>query len=135
MQLIIFEISNEKFGFDLTRMKEINRDLLITPVPNAPEYFKGVANLRGKIVPIIDLKKRLNLSSAGRVKNPRIIVIEIDDELLGFKVDRVFEVMRIDNNKILKLTGSSTLIDNNCIKGIIKIDSGIITLLELEKLI
>lgn len=135
MQLIIFELHNEKFGFDLTRMKEINRQLVITPVPNAPQYFLGVANLRGKIVPVISLRLKLGFPAEVEKHNSRIVVLELEEELIGFMVDRVIEVIRIDKNKILEFSGHSLIPNRECIIGIVKQEAGIITLLDLERLI
>lgn len=135
MQLIIFELHNERFGFDLTGIREITRELVITPVPNSGYYFQGVANLRGKIVPVINLRKRLRFPLNAEENHSRIIIIEEDGELIGFMVDRVIGVIREEFERILDFNENSAISERNCIKGVIKTKTGIITLLELKVLI
>ena len=135
MQIIIFELHNERFGFDLTRIKEINRQLIITLVPTAPAHFMGVANLRGKIVPVISLRSRLGFPEPKEHSPTRTIVLELGGELVGFMVDRVIEVIRINQENILEFSGRSSIPNKECVSGIVKQESGIITLLDLERLI
>ncbi|MBN2145673.1 MAG: chemotaxis protein CheW [Candidatus Aureabacteria bacterium] len=135
MQLILFEVEQQKFGFDMSRMKEINRRMPITPVPNAPFYFEGITNLRGIIVPIINLRKRLSIAGTDVSLNNkcRIIILEMSGELIGFIVDRVNGVIRVEEEQILEYEGTG--IKREAIRGVVKLQSGMITLLELERLV
>ena len=135
LQLILFDLENEKFGLDLTQMKEINRQMTITPVPNAPAHFEGASNLRGKIVPVVSLRKRLGLSFAPKTEDSRVVILERDGELIGFSVDRVTEVLRVDPAKILPYEGSTMLVQKQYIRGVVKRDASLIILLQLDLLI
>src|SRR5512139_3861785 len=95
LELVTFNLSKEEFGVDIRRVQEINRMIDITRVPNAPYYVEGVVNLRGKIIPVVDLGKKLNLEAKIPDKATRIIVIELEGMVLGFIVDSVSEVLRI----------------------------------------
>lgn len=95
LQLVSFKIGNEEFGVDILKVQEINRMLKITQVPNAPYFVDGVVNLRGRIIPVVDLRTRLNMEKKEHNKNTRIIVVELGDKTIGFIVDEVSEVLRI----------------------------------------
>jgi len=78
LQLVTFKLENDEFGVDILRVQEINRMMNITKIPNAPTFTEGVINLRGKIIPIIDLRKKLGFVSRVYDKSTRIIVVELD---------------------------------------------------------
>ncbi len=96
IQLVSFNIGEEEFGVDILKVQEINRMVEITRVPNAPEYVEGVINLRGKVLPIIDLRNRLKMPPKEYDKNTRIVVVELESKVIGFIVDSVNEVLRIN---------------------------------------
>ncbi len=98
LQLVSFKIGEEEFGVDILQVQEINRMLDITRVPNAPEFVEGVINLRGRVIPVIDLRKRFNMENKARDKDTRIIVVELKNTVVGFVVDAVSEVLRIPRN-------------------------------------
>ena len=95
LQLVTFSIGEEEFGVNILKVQEIIRTMEITKVPRAPEFVEGVINLRGKVIPIIDLRRRFGLAPKAHDKNTRIIVIEINNIIVGFVVDAVSEVLRI----------------------------------------
>lgn len=95
LQLVTFSIGEEEFGVNILKVQEIIRTMEITKVPRAPEFVEGVINLRGKVIPIIDLRRRFGLVPKAHDKNTRIIVIEINNIIVGFVVDAVSEVLRI----------------------------------------
>lgn len=98
LQLVSFNIGQEEFGLDIQRIQEINRMVDITHVPNSPEFVSGVINLRGKVIPIIDLRKRFGFPQKEYDRNTRIIVVELGEAVIGFIVDAVQEVIRIPKN-------------------------------------
>jgi purine-binding chemotaxis protein CheW len=98
LQLVSFTIGQEEFGLDIQSIQEINRMVEITRVPNSPEFVIGVINLRGKVIPIIDLRKRFGFPPKESDKNTRIIVVELGNMVVGFVVDTVREVIRIPKN-------------------------------------
>ncbi len=137
-QLVSFVLGKEEFGVDILMVQEIIRLATITPIPNAPSFIEGVINLRGKIVPIIDLRKRLKIerTSPENAKHTRILVIEIDGNVTGFVVDSVSEVLKIPTNQIEpppEIIISS--IDSEYIEGVIKLDQKLLVLLDFRKIL
>ena len=100
MQLVGFEVGKEIFGVDILMMREIIRSAPITAVPNSPEFVEGVINLRGDIIPVIDLRKRLNLYTDEMQDKNWILILEVEGSVTGFVVDRVDDVLKIDQNNI-----------------------------------
>jgi len=134
LQLVTFRLGNEEFGIDIRKVQEINRMIDITRIPNAPPYVEGVVNLRGKIIPIVSLRTKLGLGEADRDKATRIMVVEIEGSILGFIVDSVSEVLRIQDPTIEappSVTGSN---DSAYIEGVINLSDRILILLDLKVL-
>jgi purine-binding chemotaxis protein CheW len=134
LQLVTFHLGNEEFGIDIKKVQEINRMIDITKIPNAPAYVEGVVNLRGKIIPIVSLRTKLGLGEADRDKATRIMIVEIEGRILGFIVDSVSEVLRIQDPKIEappSITGGS---DSAYIEGVINLADRILILLDLKVL-
>jgi purine-binding chemotaxis protein CheW len=100
MQLVGFEVGKEIFGVDILMVREIIRSAPITTVPNSPEFVEGVINLRGDIIPVIDLRKRLNLFRDDKQEKNWILILEVEGSVTGFVVDRVDEVMKIEEDSI-----------------------------------
>ena len=101
MQLVGFTIGKELFGVDILMVQEIIRAAPITPVPNSPEFVEGVINLRGNILPVIDLRRRLNLLSDTKdLKDTWILILDIQNKVTGFIVDSVTEVIKIQESTI-----------------------------------
>ena len=100
MQLVGFEVGKEIFGVDILMVREIIRSAPITAVPNSPEFVEGVINLRGDIIPVIDLRKRLNLFTEEMQKKNWILILDIEGSVTGFVVDMVDEVLKIDESTI-----------------------------------
>ena len=100
IHLVTFNLLGEEFGMPILDVREIIRMVDITPVPHAPAFVEGVINLRGQILPVIDLRKRFNLSSTEMEEDTRIIVVEINNNLLGLIVDGVKEVLRIPSDSV-----------------------------------
>jgi purine-binding chemotaxis protein CheW len=100
MQLVGFEVGKEVFGVDILMVREIIRSAPITAVPNSPEFVEGVINLRGDIIPVIDLRKRLNLYTDDVQDKNWILILEVEGSVTGFVVDRVDDVLKIDEKSI-----------------------------------
>lgn len=135
LQLVSFLIENEEFGVDILNVQEIIRPVDITRVPNAPAFVEGVINLRGRIVPVVDLRKRFNLPRRERDKNSRIIVVELGDKIVGFMVDAVREVLRVDAGVIEPPPELAIGIDAHYITGVAKLDDRLLILLDLERIL
>ena len=135
IQLVSFKIGEEEFGVDITKVQEIIRMVDITRVPNAPHFVEGVINLRGKVIPIIDMRKRLELDSKEYDKDTRIIVVEIEGKIVGFIVDSVSEVLRIDQAVTEAPPPMVSGINAEFITSIAKLDDRLLILLDLEKVL
>ncbi|HNS14316.1 MAG TPA: chemotaxis protein CheW [Syntrophorhabdaceae bacterium] len=134
LQLVTFKLENEEFGVDILKVQEINKMMNITKIPNAPTFIEGVINLRGKIIPIIDLRKRLGFHNRVYDKSTRIIVVELDGLVLGFIVDSVSEVLRIPGNTIEPPPSIVAGIESDYIEGVGKLNDRLLILLELKKI-
>lgn len=135
LQLVSFNIGEEEFGVDILRVQEINRMTDVTRVPNAPEYVVGVINLRGKVIPIIDLRLRLGLPKKEYAKDTRIVVVELESRVLGFIVDSVNEVIRINREIAEPPPPMVSGIDSEFITAIGKLKDRLLILLDLNKVI
>lgn len=133
LQLVTFKLGSEEFGVDILKVQEINKMMNITKIPNAPAFIEGVINLRGKIIPIVDLRKRLGFNDQEYDKSTRIIVVELDGLVLGFIVDSVSEVLRIPENTIEPPPSMVAGIESEYIEGVGKLDDRLLILLELKK--
>ena len=135
LQLVSFNIGSEEFGVDILKVQEINRMVEITKVPQAPQYVEGVINLRGKVIPIVDLRKRFNLELKEYDKNTRIVVVDINGNILGMVVDSVSEVLRLPANTIEPPPEIVTGINSEYIKGVAKLEDRLLIFLDLSKVI
>ncbi len=135
LQLVTFSISDEEFGVDILKVQEIIRTMEISKVPRAPDFVEGVINLRGKVIPIIDLRRRFGLEHKAHDKNTRIIVIEITDVIVGFVVDAVSEVLRIPAGTVEPPPPVVAGLDSEYISGVGKLENSLLILLDLDKLL
>ncbi|MCE1189817.1 MAG: chemotaxis protein CheW [Ignavibacteria bacterium] len=135
LQLVSFKVGEEEFGVDILKVQEINKMTQITRVPNAPAFVEGVINLRGRVIPIVDLRKRLGLPERAHDKNTRIVVVEILNKTIGFIVDAVSEVLRISKDITEKPPELVAGIDADYITAVAKLDDRLLILLELEKVL
>jgi len=135
LQLVTFSIGEEEFGVDILSVQEIIRMMDITKVPRAPDFVEGVINLRGKVIPIIDLRKRFGLSTRDHDKHTRIIVIEINNMIVGFVVDSVSEVLRIPASTVEPPPPVVSGLESEYISGVGKLEDRLLILLDLNKLL
>jgi purine-binding chemotaxis protein CheW len=134
LQLVTFRLAQEEFGIDINEVREINRMTNITKIPNAPVYVEGVVNLRGKVIPIVSLRTKLGFGEVERDKATRIMVVEVGGTVLGFIVDSVSEVLRIQSPQIEAPPGVAGNNDSAYIEGVINLADRILILLDLNVL-
>jgi purine-binding chemotaxis protein CheW len=135
LQLVTFSIGEEEFGVDILKVQEIIRTMEITRVPRAQAFVEGVINLRGKVIPIIDLRRRFGLDSKPHDKHTRIIVIEINNMIVGFVVDSVSEVLRIPAGTVEPPPPVVAGLESEYISGVGKLHDRLLILLDLDKLL
>jgi len=135
IQLVSFNIGEEQYGVDILKVKEINRMVNITQVPNSPSYVNGVINLRGTVIPIVCLRSRMGLPVVKESRETRIIVVELEGKTIGFIVDKVNEVLRIPRNITEPPPAMAMQIDSSYIVSVAKLDDRLIILLDLDKVL
>jgi len=133
-QLVSFQLGPEEYAIDILGVQEIIRLVEITHVPNAPHYVDGVVNLRGKIIPIINLRNRFGLSSTEPTKDTRIIVVEVARLILGFMVDSVEEVLRLPEDLIEPPLSTGRGGADEFHRGVGRVDGRLLILLDLDLL-
>ncbi len=134
LQLVTFEVAGEEFAVDILSVQEINRMMVLTRVPQSPPDVEGVINLRGRIIPVVDLRKRFGMTTAERNESNRIIVVEVFGRVIGFIVDRVHEVLRIDGGIVEPAPSMVCSIDSEFIAGVGKLQDRLLILLDIQKL-
>jgi purine-binding chemotaxis protein CheW len=134
-KFVTFFLEKEEYGLPISRVQEINRVGEITRVPNAPAHVRGVINLRGKIVPVIELKSRLKLGKSEINKDSRVVVVEHGPKLLGFLVDRVSQVLNLSSDEIETAPEEVDQGHENYIQGVGKLPDRMIILLNFEKIV
>ncbi len=135
LQLVSFNIGDEEFGVDILKVQEINRMVQVTRVPNTPDYVLGVINLRGKVIPIIDMRNRLGMATKEFDKDTRIVIVEIELKVIGFVVDAVSEVIRINKSITEPPPPMVAGIDSEYITAIGKLEDRLLILLDLRKIL
>ncbi|MCA9293151.1 MAG: chemotaxis protein CheW [Phycisphaerales bacterium] len=134
LQLVTFVVGAEEFAIPILSVHEINRMMEITRVPHSPPFVEGVINLRGRIVPVVDLRKRFGLPKTERDSNNRIVVVEVASRVIGFTVDRVNEVLRIAPNIVEPAPAMISGVDTEFVQGVGKLDDRLLILLDMDKL-
>lgn len=134
LQLVTFEVGAEEFAIPILSVQEINRMMQITRVPQSPHFVEGVINLRGKIIPVVDLRRRFGLPASESHGDNRIIVVEIHGRVIGFTVDRVNEVLRISPGIVEPPPSMVSGVDSEYVQGIGKLEDRLLILLELRRL-
>lgn len=135
IQFLSFSVSNEVFGIELVHVHEILRPVFITRIPNVEEYILGVVNLRGEIIPIVDLKKKFDQGFVEINKNTRIVVLEHNSKRFGLVVEEVKQVIKIVKSSISGINNHMSSSFNNMIDYVGRSGETIVLIIELKKLI
>lgn len=134
-QLVIFGLGEEEYGVEILETQEIIEKQDLTRVPNAPKFVEGVINLRGEIIPIIDLKKRFNLNFGQEVEEQRVVIVEVESNKVGMIVDVVKEVMSIAKSQIEPPPEIAGGINEKYLDGVVKFEDRLLILLNLVKIL
>ncbi|WP_139904151.1 chemotaxis protein CheW [Clostridium thermarum] len=130
MQIIVFRLNDEQFAVETSKVQGINDMMQITKVPGAPKYIKGLINLRGNVISLLDLELLLDIEKKGFEKK-NIIILSLKDELVGIAVDSVSEVMDITDNKLEKIKDNK---NKEYVKSIVNLGDRIVTLIDIDEL-
>lgn len=135
IQVVSFHLGSEEYGVDISQVQEIIRMVEITHVPRAPHFMEGVINLRGQLIPIIDLRMRFGMSRAEHTKSTRIVVTEIGSKKVGIIVDSVSEVLNIPLEQVEDAPDMIAGVGTEYIQGVGKVNERLIILLDLTMVI
>ncbi len=130
-----FRLADELYGVDVMRIREVLRYTEITPVPGAPYYVLGIINLRGNVVSVIDTRKRFGLPSTDVDSNTRIVIIEVDNQVIGMLVDSVAEVTYLKPSEIEIAPNVGNEETSKFISGVCNKNDELLILIELERMI
>jgi purine-binding chemotaxis protein CheW len=134
-QLVIFELGEENYGVEISAIESIIKMQPITKVPHSPSFVEGITNLRGTVLPVIDLRKRFDLPPAERSRDTRIVVTNLGDKKVGMTVDSVSEVLTIQSNLVEPPPSMISSGHTEFLQGIVKISDRLIILLNLERIL
>jgi len=133
LQLVTFTLEKEEYAVDILSVQEINRITEITRVPNAPDYVEGVINLRGKVIPVVNLRKKFGLDNRETDDSSRVIIMDIQGVTYGLVVDSVSEVLRIPTSIVEPPPPMASSMSSMFIKGIAKLENRLIILIDIDK--
>ncbi len=135
IQVVVFRLGKEEYAIDILNVQEIIRVLNVTRVPRVEKHIEGVINLRGNIVPLLNLHTKFNLDTSGLEDEKRIIVCQFDEIKAGIIVDEVLEVIRLGDSDIESVDNVYTSVSADQIKGIAKVSGRLLILLDMKKII
>ncbi len=135
VQVVSFKVNGEEYGVDILKVQEINRTIEVTRVPNSRDHIDGVINLRGKVIPVIDLRSCFGFERRAHDHNTRIIVVELEDKIVGFVVDQVLKVLSIPHNVIEDTPPVLGATKTDYIRSVAKFEDRLIILLDPERLL
>mgnify|MGYP000849586404 CR=1 FL=1 len=134
LQLVIFRLAKEEFGLPITKVQEIIRMVPITKLPQTPSFMEGIINLRSRIIPIIDLRKRFQLAISDHDEDTRVIIVEVNGQTVGVVVDAVTEVVRLPQANV-EPPPPAFILDAQYIQGVGKLDDRLLILLEIDNIL
>lgn len=132
-QVVVFRLATERYGVDIGKVREIIRRQTVTHLPSVPDSVEGVLNLRGGVIPVVDLCKRLNLGVAEDTSAGRIIMLDIYGSDIGVFVDEVMEVLRLSPSSSSSTSSILSASDSTYVGGIAQLEDGLLILLELDE--
>ena len=133
-QIVSFRIGREAYGVDVMHVQEIILFGHVTEMPNVAEYVRGLINLRGHVIPIVDLRRRFGLAESDHNEQSRIVVLNVGEKTIGVIVDAVEEVLRVSNEQIEPAAGM-TGIGHDYVRGLIKFETKLLILLNVENIL
>jgi len=135
IQLVVFMLNEEEFACDINNVREVVKMLKVTPLPKSIDFVEGVINMRGEVIPVIDLRKRFGMDEAERNDANRIIIAEVEDQMFGLIVDSVSEVARIPNDQVQDAPNQVAGGRTELIAGVGKIDERMLIILDIDRIL
>lgn len=134
-QLVVFKLEDEEFACNINNVREVLKMVRVTPLPRSLDFVEGVINLRGEVIPVIDLRKRFGLKEAEATDESRIIIVEAEERMVGLIVDSVSEVNRLINTEIQEAPDHVAGRQTKLIMGVGKIDERLLIILDLNRIL
>lgn len=133
LQLVIFKLHKEDYGLQISRVQEINRMVDVTKLPNTPDFIEGIINLRGRVIPVLDLRKRFGFGNQEYTGETRIMVTDVAGQTVGLIVDAVQEVVKI-RSEAIEPPPPSFVLDAQFVQGIGKLDNRLVIILDIDRI-
>jgi len=134
-QYLTFTLGSEAYGLDILRVQEIKGYTAVTPIPNAPDYLKGVMNLRGTVIPVIDLRRRFRMEVADYTAFTVVIVVTVGPRVMGLVVDAVSEVLDVAPGDVEPTPDLGGQVDGGFVSGLAKTGDRLVVLLDIERVV
>lgn len=132
---LCFSLGTEKFAIPLLQVKEVIGDSQTTPIPQAPAYFKGILNLRGQIIPVIDLRSKMKISQGGKASETTVIILDFDALTIGVVVDSVDCVSMFEEKDLSEPPAAGTSVKLDLIKGVARGEKSLTLILDLKSIL
>lgn len=132
LQIVVFRLSSEEYALPITKVKDINRFMPLTKMPKSPAFMKGVINLRGEIIPVVDLRERFGLTANEATDDSRIMIVDFNNQLIGIVVDGVTEVITIPTAEI-DIPPAASKLNMKQVPGIGKFNNRLLILLDIDE--
>jgi len=134
-QVVVFDLDQQVYGVPIDAVLEIIRMEKITPIPQSPDFIEGIIEIRGKVIPVMDLRKRFGLQVAEHTQSTRIIIVDMDSNSMGIIVDSVAEVLQISSGNVEPPPSVIGSVDQSFIQGVALLEKRMIILLDLAKVL
>ncbi len=134
-QIVSFRLANEEYGIDIMNVQEIILVGQVTEMPQVPGYLRGLINLRGHVIPIVDLRVRLGLEAAAATEHTRILVLNLNNKTVGVVVDAVDEVLPVDSVELEPTPAGVSKAGEEFVAGLLKFKEKLLILLNLERIV
>ncbi len=134
-QLVVFVMENEEFACGINSVREVLKMIRVTPLPRSLDFVEGVINMRGDVIPVIDLRRRFGLPEAERTDESRIIIVEVEERMVGLIVDSVREVLSLSNQQIQEAPNQVAGEKTDLITGVGKVDDRMLIILDLDRIL
>lgn len=135
LQLVTFKLDGQKYAVDILKVQEINNMKEITSIPNAPAYLEGAINLRGKVIPVLNLRRKFGFEENANSELRKIVIMDVRGVIMGLIVDAVSDVLRVTRDVVEPPPPVSSNVSSEFISGIAKLPEGLVILLDMDRLL
>lgn len=132
--MVLFNLAGSEFGVEITQVREIIRMTEMTKMPRAPKFLEGIINLRGQIIPVLDLRKRFDMPVAPATASSRIMITEVKGQAIGLLVDKIVEVLKVSRTAVSNAPEMVSTIAGEYLMGVVEVKSRLVILLNLERI-